>query len=235
MERKSEVWYYPSGLACPHCVWVANDPGVSARFRRDYTGPFAIIPAHPPKDFLGLTIIDSHNFFKNTFNCVNGVKGGPLRANHDFHNIGSLLYGSTIFIESLHQKFGLKKIRLLINSHFNVKKHGGKEHPHALITLSDEDELVYEKKIGKSYPDPGRLVADKPYPDSPIVKLTPQECAELIRAERKAFDYITAKIRQTIKDFDPVNKGFYLFLTYECQDNRRPGCGVINGEISVEV
>jgi len=214
MDRKF-VKVYPSGKRCPHCIWISED-------QQDF---FTLIPE---KDlgFHGITVIDSHNFFKNTFNCVHGIKEGNIDTNHDYTKIGSLLYGSVIFIESLHLTFGIKRCRLLINSHIS-KKYGSKEHLHALVTLSDEDEKIYEQKMNQTYKHKLK-VADKLWGN--ILDLSAKECSELIRSMDNALDYIVQKIKKTTgQDFDPEKNGFYILLQYV----REKSCNsVITGQIA---
>jgi hypothetical protein len=234
MARVSDkVWFYPSGRACPHCIWLADDPELYRKFKWSKITPFAVIP--PYRDFLGVTVYDSHGFFKNTFNCVNGVKEGNLNSNHNFRNIGSLLMGATMFIEELHIDFGVKKVRLLINSNLDIQKHGAKEHPHALITLADEEKEVDAifKKISATDVNPTKFVISGPYPGDTVVNLSSRECTELIRSGNNAFRYISKIMSTALKrDFNPNRENFFIFLAYECTDPQKPHCGIVTGKIS---
>jgi hypothetical protein len=227
----SQIAYYSYNKPCPHCIWIANTPQLSQRFGWKLIDPFDIIPPHG--DFIGVTVFDSHKIFKNTFNCVNGVKEGlGVGTNHDFRNIGSLLYGATKFIENLNENFGIKNAHLLINSNFDMKKHGGKEHPHALVTIPDDE----EKLIGWKKEEKSRSVSSEPYLDDTVVELSPVHCAELIRSGRDAMKYIAKKFTDKLGySFNPISDNFYIFLTFICKNNSQPHCGVIHGKISTNL
>jgi hypothetical protein len=235
----NNIQFYPNNKVCPHCIWIANSPGIYKKFKRILKQtPFVTIPSE--KNFLGVTVFNSNSHFKHTFNCVNGTKDRDSALFHHYSSISSLLYGSTLFIESLHVKFGVKNVRLLINSNYDYKKHGTKEHPHALITVADDEKSSNElfsrlsKTPGK--PEvPKHKVADKPYPGDTVVELTKRECSELLRSD-SAIEFITEKLSRKLGyAFHPDINNFYLFLNFQCNDAEKPHCGVVSGKISTDL
>ena len=195
----SNIIIYQNNKPCMHCIWIADDPSSNMILKKKMTRFHTI---NPHQDFLGVTVFDSRNVFFNTFNCVNGVKADDYERNHDFRNIGSLLQGATLFIEYLNKKYKVKSVNLLINSNVN-KKYRTKEHPHALITLLDEEEKI--PSVDSSSADDITHVASEPSVDDIVVELNPKECAELIRTGKNAMNYIASKLSKLL-----INISYYL-------------------------
>lgn len=224
------IQFYPTGKACPHCIWLTQDRRLSAKFKRPLMSPYTVIPSEEKKGFNGVTIYDSRNLFFDTFNCVYGVKAltktdNESKDNHNYLNTGKLLYGAVKFIEILNSKEKVKNVRLLINSNLDSKKHGTKEHPHALVTVEDEDKKIPIRGRGLT-------VAAEPYSSDTVVELSPQECKELVRSGPYFLPYITKKLSATLGyEFNPEENNFYLFLRFEFNGNS----GVISGKISTDL
>jgi ribosomal protein S16 len=198
-----------------------------------------IPPKKNEKDFDGVTVYDSRDIFKDTFNVVNGIRGDDSRVYHDFHHIGSVIYGAVIFIEYLNEDYGVQRVRLLVSSNLNQRKHGAKEHPHALVTLADTPEknarimAKISERSGNYFRGEARMnVVDKPYPNDTIINLDEEKAKALIRSGPTLMDDIAKLLTEKLShDFDPEQNNFYLFLTFECKNR----CGVVSGMVSTDL
>lgn len=245
------VQKYPSGKTCPHCVWVADDPRISAENKWGKIKIFHTIPAHTIGDerdtkdpnFLGMTIVDGHGFFRNTLNCVYGVKGQNSEEYHKSSNVGQVLYGATLFIEYLNSEYNIKHTRLLINSNYNREKYGGKEHVHALVTIDDSPEEnkkffdAVEEKLGRPHMNKRILfVESEPYPQDTVYILSGIEAKNLIHHPLISEENIEEIFSKILKfPFDPRTDSYYIFLKYGCNNNRKPRCGKTIGKISTSL
>lgn len=226
---------YPTRNYCHHCIWIEEKAWKWDGNERKIKKP--VFKIKPSKDFLGVSVFDSHAFFENTFICVLGYKGEQSAFYHQFNRLGSLLRGAVIFIEELHLRFGVEKVKLLINSNLNVKKHGKKEHPHAIITLPNLTEAQYKKIFGTNIIKGAKKVPSEPYPDDTVVRLTKEQSSELIRAGDSpplgAYKMIISILKEKLGKFDILDN-FYLFMTFECSRKGEQLCGVVNSLISTD-
>ena len=59
--------YYVNGTyksICPHCCWVTQTR------RKNSTNPDILFLYAKDHTYVGLTVFDARNYFKNTFNCI---------------------------------------------------------------------------------------------------------------------------------------------------------------------
>jgi len=225
---------YPTGNRCHHCVWLEEKPWRWEGEKVSIRKPVWVL--RPKKNFLGVSVFDSHKKLENSFISVYGSKGENSAYYHQFWNLGELLMGSVYFIEELHLEYGIENVQLIISSNFDPKKHGRKEHPHAIITLPDLTSDQYKKVFGeKPVSGSGAVpVLRNPYPTDTVYSLTEEQSSTLIRSGRGAYAWILSFLREKLHtDFLPTDS-FYLFMDFSCSKKGEKMCGVIRARLATD-
>lgn len=195
---------YPCGKykKCPHCLWILQDPLLLKDTPWKDMKPTLIIKGDNI-NFDGVTIFDNHLFMTNTFNCVNGTIYNDFNKNHDENRLPSLMKGVYIFVDYLKKKFNVDNIEVVISSDY--KRHGFKEHLHALVVIKDHIKNVFgEETEGKIN------VITSPYKGDLIMKIPYQLHKDLTMDKIERF--ITNKI---MRPYIVRKNSFYLFLYFK--------------------
>lgn len=213
---------------CPHCIWVEDDKKIKDIYGWKQMFPIDIIyPSENIPDFIGVTVFDSRGKFHNTFNCVNGIKGMNPYVKHNSVRVSSLLKGATFVIETLNNQ-GARNIRLLINSKVSERLSNEKEHPHALITVEDED--FFSRNDGSNE------VVDSPYTGDTVVELDNDQCAKLVRIEsNEEYEKFISDIFTPVlgRKFNPEKDNYFIFLKFKFDPSIN--LGIITGKISTDL
>ena len=224
MEEKDELYVYRNGQICAHCIWISEEkPKVNYIPKlKNYIpiGTYLI-------DNQGVTIFQSDKF-RYTFNCMYGYKNNQIN-NHSVSNFSTLISCSVWFIEHMHEKIGIKKFRLVLNSSFS-ERYGEKEHLHALVSvghnpndLNSSDYKKFDDFFGTKDGLQGKKgidVGHEPY--GYIIDMNSEDCKELIRTgDVSSFMYFKYNI--------DTSKNFYLFLYFSYEKN---GKSKITGKLA---
>lgn len=191
---------------CSHCNWILGKKS-----------PFCFITE--TNTFLGMTVFDSHTYFKNSFNCVYGLNGLNSSEYHNYMAIGELLTGVDIFINDINKNFNINKFNVLVNSHFDPIKYGRKEHPHAIVTITDSSKISSFFKFisGKANNRFKKKVALKPFYMDTVIVLNKDEIFRLFLKDSILF--ISHKLSDILGyKFNFKYNNFYIFLTYDFID-----------------
>jgi len=223
-EKKVQV--YPNGKPCHHCIWIS---GLNKQFGWAESDPVCVFKENRSKEFLGSTVFNSHPFLLYTFNCVAGVRDNPSGANHHFWNIFSALKGALNYAYVLYSSYGVQDTNILLNSNFDLKKHGRKEHCHALLTIPEKERY---KVFKQSRWEKGRTITDEPYKGDIVIKLSDTEIDRLLTSGNRSWTYVKNLISNALRiDIDASKDSFYIFLKAHCD---REGCRIVSGKIAVD-
>jgi hypothetical protein len=203
---------YISGMFCAHCIWLTN------RFDLAKNVPHPILPPYySTKSDLsqagpgpGIVCFSSYGKFKYTWNCVYSI--------HSTTNILNLLIGVKQFLLYLSKEKGIHDTRLMLNSHFDMRKYGGKEHLHTLVTAnSDESRAMYDRVVIGNDRTVYKTteLQNAPYPDDIQMFLTPEEAFGFFN-ESDTIGYLNRLIKEKYIPIDPLgaDSSFYLFLSF---------------------
>lgn len=240
MSEVKKVCIYPGGSVCKHCLWVSNNKDISEHYGTSFVKPYHIIRNGETEelkdeaaDFQGLTVIDSHSIFRNSFNCIYGCEYGNCDIFHNYKNIPQLFRGITYFVEFMNDRDRnpITKCRFVLNSKFKKDDYGSKEHPHALLTVIEpKDFFKIEESFGNVPISNTRKrlqeVNFEPYREDVRVELNSNACYRLIRAD----DFIGTlnSILDSSRIVIRMEDDFYIFLTYEFINKKGRITGVVS-------
>lgn len=194
---------------CFHCIWNSGDytiaPRVCPRVNCFY------------KD-RDVNVYDTFDKFRDTFNVV--------LSNHSVSDFDTIFSGIKSFIAIL-KKNGVKKIRLLINSH---SKHARKEHLHCMLTMDSKEDIhkynqmlnwhsaynsvMDDIKVGN---DKRSFILEEPYDTDKVIDLSPLQATNIYKGN-SVIKIIASILGERISDLK-TTKSFYLFLKVDLETN----------------